>query len=296
MFYSNFRDVHSQSIIDISSLRSHRSRPSNPSPPANSPRCQSSELSRNQNRVQTRSPRLTHDDLCHSLSDDSLQEGFLQNTKQTVDQLFVRTHFNEVLEEIQHTLQPIVQQLREQIDRKQHLTRSERLQCLKSCAQFITETLTDHSCNVDRHCLEFVRLQQVLDRCLPKQRTHAAVQTSDDLEIDFTRLNISRNDAKSSFVPAPVIVPSERTPRFSSPSPKVTKPPSVTFASTHEGSVPPAAPTNDDQTRQKHFHRSVSRAFKQLTSDLHRMNHETPFQAHLSKYHRHDHSKKNVAK
>ena len=90
--------------------------------------------------------------------------------------------------------------------------------------------------------------------------------------------------------------PSERIPRVSSPSPKVKKPPLVTFASTHEGSVPPAARTTDDQTHQKHSHRSVSRAFKQLTSDLHRMNHETPFQAHLSKYHRHDHSKKNVAK
>ena len=295
MLYSNLRDFHSQSIIDISSLRSDKRRPSNP-PSLHFP---TSGLNRNQNRVPARPPRLPHHELCHSFSDDSLHDGFLQSTKQTVDQLFVRTHFNEVLEEIQHTLQPIVHQLREQIERKQNLSRDERFLCLKSCAQFIAESLTDRSCTIDRRCPEIVRLQQVLDRYLPRPKTHVAVQTSDELEIDLSRLNIGRNEIQTSFVPSsdtqPVIIPSERIPRDSSSVSKVKKAPLVTFASVHERPALPAR-TTDDLTRQKHSHRSVSRAFKQLTSDLHRMNHETPFQAHLAKYHRHEHSKKNVAK
>ena len=71
-------------------------------------------------------------------------------------------------------------------------------------------------------------------------------------------------------------------------SEKLKKPAKVSFISTDEPEIHPVR-TSDDLTDQKTYHRSVSRAFKKLNNDLQRMNHETPFKAHLSKYHKHNH-------
>ena len=104
----------SNSIIDISSN-------------------QHQKTSHNQNQIQS---------LCHSYSNDSLDKEFIKNTKQTFNKLFLQTNFNEILNQIQYTLQPIVDQLRQQIQRKKYLSKQDRFICMKSCAKFITETLT----------------------------------------------------------------------------------------------------------------------------------------------------------
>jgi hypothetical protein len=246
MFYPKLRHVPSNSIIDISPIQ-----PSKPFFYSSS-----SKSSYNQNRI---SSNLSHHQLCHAYSNDSLDKDFIQNTKQTFNKLFHQTNFNELLDQIQYTLQPIADQLRQKIQQKNYLSKQDRLICMKSCAKFITETLLNDQWNINDHLPEFHQLQNVLNQFLSKQRAHISTQTSEQLEIDMTQLQIGDNLEKISS------------------SQKLKKLPKASFVST------------DELTRQKNYHRSISRAFKKLNSDLQRMNHETPFQAHLSKYHKHNH-------
>ena len=62
-----------------------------------------------------------------------------------------------------------------------------------------------------------------------------------------------------------------------------------TSISAHDGSRVSNSRIQDSVSHQKRQHRHISRAFKQLTSELHRVDHETPFQAHLARYHQHRH-------
>ena len=230
MFYPKVRHAFSNSIIDISSDQHRR-------------------ISHNQNQIQS---------LCHSYSDDSLDKEFLKNTKQTIDKLFHQTNFNEILNQIQYTLQPIVEQLRQQIQRKKYLSKQDRFVCMKSCAKFITETLTHEQWDRNNNNFtELHQLQKVLNHFLSEQRINIPIQTNEQLERDMMKLQIDN-------------------------TPKIQKPHKVSFASTDEH------PT-DHLTRQKAYHKSVSRAFKKLNADLQKLNHETPFKAHLSKYHKHNH-------
>jgi hypothetical protein len=234
MFYPKLRHAPSNSIIDISS--------------------------HNQNQSPSRkSSYFSHHQLCHSYSDDSLDKQFLVNTKQTVDKLFQQTNFNGILDQIQFTLQPIVEQLRQQIQRKKYLSKQDRFVCMKSCAKFITETLIHEQWDRNNDFTELYQLQKILNHFLSKQ------QTDEQLEIDMNKLQIDK--------------PSKTTNLEGS---STHKPRRVSFVSTDEH------PT-DDLTRQKNYHKSVSRAFKKLNADLQKLNHETPFKAHLSKYHKHNH-------
>jgi hypothetical protein len=248
MFYSKLRHVPNNNIIDISHIQPSKS--------------SFKSSSYNQNRAQSQSrisSDLSHHQLCHSYSNDSLDKDFIQNTKQTFDKLFHQTNFNELLDQIQYTLQPIANQLRQKIQQKNDLSKQDRLICMKSCAKFITETLLNDQWNLNDHFPEFYQLQNVLNQFLSKERTTISTQTSEQLEIDMTQLQIDDNFEKISS------------------SQKLKKLPKVSFVSA------------DELTRQKNYHRSVSRAFKKLNVDLQRMNHETPFQSHLSKYHKHNH-------
>jgi hypothetical protein len=248
MFYSKLRHAPSNSIIDISSRQ--YSKPS-------------SKSSYNQNRAQSqpRTPSyFSHHQICHSYSNDSLDQEFIQNTKQTFNKIFHQTNFNEILNQIQCTLQPIVDQLRQQIQQKKYLSKQDRFICMKSCTKFIIETLLNDQWDIDHHFPEFYQLQQVLDRCLLKQRRDISTQTSEELERDMRQLKIDKKtDLELSSIQKP-----KKSSKISFISP-------------------------DNLTRQKNYHKSVSRAFKKLNIDLQKMNHETPFQAHLSKYHKHNH-------
>src|SRR5438094_821496 len=107
MFHSNLRHVSSNSLIDISPI--HHTK-----------KISSKHFSypHNQNRVQTelsKSSSIFHHHLCHSYSHDSLDRDFLHQTKQTLNKLFHQTNFHELLDQIQHTLQPLAEQLREKI-------------------------------------------------------------------------------------------------------------------------------------------------------------------------------------
>jgi hypothetical protein len=141
---------------------------------------------------------------------------------------------------------------------------------MKSCAKFITETLVNEKWDIDDRFTEFYQLKRVLDHFLPKQRTTISVQTSEELETDMMQLHIDNNLQKSS---------EEKTNVELLSTYKLKK-------STDERQIQSKA----DLTRQKKYHRSVSRAFRKLNTDLQKMNHETPFKAHLSKYHKHNHS------
>jgi len=224
MFYPKLRHASSNSIIDISSNHSTRS------------------PSYNQNQART-SSYFSHHQLCPSYSDDSLDKEFLENTKQTFNKLFHQTNFNQILHQIQYTLQPIVDQLRQQIQYKKYLSKHDRFISIKSCAKFIIETLLNERSDIDNHFTELYQLQQVLDRFLLKQRTDTSTQTNEQLETSREK----KLSSKISFI------------------------------------------SSDELTRQKNYHRSVSRAFRKLNTDLQKMNHETPFKSHLSKYHKHNH-------
>jgi hypothetical protein len=241
MFYSKLRHAPSNSIIDISSIQ------------------HSKNGSSNQNRIRSQprtSSYLSHHQLCHSYSDDSLDKDFIQHTKQTVDKLFRQTNFNETLDQIQYTLQPIAEQLRQEIQRKNSLSKRDRFICMKSCAKFITETLLNHQWNLDDSFTELYRLQHVLDHFL---LNHISVHTNEQL-VGNTVKETTNLQLPSKF----------------------------SFVSAGEHQISPVQST-DDLTRQKNYHRSVSHAFKQLNIGLQKLNHEIPFQAHLSKYHKHNH-------
>jgi hypothetical protein len=192
MFYSKCRHMTNESIIDISSIQSSSCRS------LNICRTDNVELStthmqnnnRNQNRVQTRSQRVIHRPSCHSTSDDSLNREFIHTTHDTLDRLFLRTNFDGVLDEIQLTLQPIVEQLREQIERKRELSKHDRVLCMKSCARFITETLIREPWIHTEFSKEFDRLRHILDRVPDKHGRHVAVQTQSELAIDMNKLRI----------------------------------------------------------------------------------------------------------
>ena len=108
--------------------------------------------------------------------------------------------------------------------------------------------------------LNFYQLQKVLNHFLSKQRTNISTQTNEQLERDMMKLQIDNTS-------------------------KIQKPHKVSFASKDDHQIQPT----DDLTRQKNYHKSVSRAFRKLNADLQKLNHETPFKAHLSKYHKHNH-------
>ena len=178
MFYSNPRRTPSHSVVDISSIQHGRSASSCHS------HSKSAKYNHNQNRIRS------HQQLCHSYSEDSLSREFFQGTKQTLDRLFVQTNFNGILDQIQHTLQPIVQQLRQQGDRRAHLSQRDRLHCMKSCAKFITETLRLAERDTYPNSPELYRLRQVLDRFSAVPHRHVSVQTDAPLEVDLMRLHI----------------------------------------------------------------------------------------------------------
>jgi len=258
MFYPKLRHTPSNSIIDISSIQHSKNGSSN--------------HSHNQNRIRSQlrtSSYFSHHQLCHSYSDDSLDKDFIQNTKQTVDKLFRQTNFNETLDQIQFTLQPIAEQLRQEIQRKNSLSKRDRVICMKSCAKFVTETLLNHQWNLDDSFTELYRLQHVLDHFLSNQRTNISVHTNEQLETGLRQLYIVNTVKETTNLQ----LPSTQTPF------------KVSFVSAGESPVQ----STDDLTRQKNSHRSVSHAFKQLNVGLQKLNHETPFQAHLSKYHKHNH-------
>jgi len=266
MFYPKLRHAPSNSIIDISSIQHSKKIFSNHST--------LSKSSYNQNRAQSQSrisSFVSHHQLCHSYSNDSLDKEFLQNTKQTFNKIFHQTNFNEILNQIQHTLQPIVDQLRQQIQQKKYLSKQDRFICMKSCAKFIIETLLNEQWDINDHFTELYQLQRVLDRFLLKQRTNISTQTSEQLETDLMQLNMKSSREKTNLEV------------FSTH--KLKKSPKVSFVSATERQIHPT----DDLIRQKNYHRSVSRAFRKLNTDLQKMNHETPFKAHLSKYHKHNH-------
>lgn len=243
MFHSKLRHVSSNSLIEISPLY-HSKKISS----------KYSSYSHNQNRVQNNlsSSISHHHHLCHSYSHDSLDRDVLHQTKHTWDKLFHQSNFHQLLDQIQHTLQPLAEQLREKIQEKKHLSKQDRFICMKSCAKFLIETLQNDHWNIDEHFPELYQLQNFL---LTKQQTSTSTQTDHQLDID------------------------ERKSVLSSKSKKQSK----------SSIVPP-----DDLTRQKHYHRSISRAFKKLNIDLQKLHHETPFQSHLSKYHTHNHDNKNL--
>jgi hypothetical protein len=219
MFYPKVRHTSSNSIIDISSYSSHHQ-------------------------------------LCHSYSNDSLDQEFVENTKETFNKIFHQTNFNEILHQIQYTLQPIVDQLRQQIQYKKYLSKQDRFICMKSCAKFITETLINEQWDIDDHFTEFYQLKRVLDRVL----TNISAQTSEELETNMMQLNIGDSLKKISG------------------ENKLKKSLKI-----------PSIQSKADLTCQKNYHRSVSRAFRKLNVDLQKMNHQTPFKVHLSKYHKHNH-------
>jgi hypothetical protein len=279
MSYSKLRNARSSSIIDISSsiqsskrVPSHHSHIRRPSPTPKS------NFNYNQNRARSQQRTFSpasHRSLCHSHSDDSLDQDFIQNTKHTVEKLFHRTNFNQILDQIQGTLQPITAQLRERIERKKHLSKKDRLLCLKSCARFIIETVLDHQWYCDDKLTELNELQRVLARSFSHRRIDASVQTSEQLETAMRQLQINKSVEKTIH---PQSVPAE----------KLKKPPRISFASAEERTTrqPQAM---DHLSRQKLSHRSMSSVFKKLNTELQRLHHETPFQSHLSNYHRHNH-------
>ena len=237
MFNSKLRHVSLSSLVDISPVRH-------------------SSYSHNQNRVQTElqnSSSIFDHQLCHSYSHDSLDKNFLHNTQQTFNELFHQTNFHEVLDQIQHTLQPIAKQLREKIEEKKNFSKEDRLICMKSCAKFLIKTLHNNQWNIDEQFPELYQLHDFLDQFLSKQRTSTSTQTDHPLDIDDKRSSSS----KSKKLPKNSVV------------------------------------STDELARQKHYHRSISRAFRKLNLDLQKLHHETPFQSHLSKYHKHNHENKN---
>ena len=236
MFNLKLRHVSSNSLIDISPIYHSK---------------KISLYSQNQNRMATelfKSRSNFHHQLCHSYSHDSLDREFLHQTKQTCDKLFHQSHFNELLDQIQQTLQPIAEQLREKIEEKKNFSKQDRLICMKSCAKFLIETLRNDQWNIDKHFPELIQLQHFLENYLPKQRTNIFTQTDDQRDVDEK------------------IVSSKKVAKVST----------------------------DDLARQKHYHRSISRAFRKLNLDLQKLHHETPFQSHLSKYHKHNHDNKKL--
>lgn len=236
MFNLKLRHVSSNSLIDISPIYHSK---------------KVSLYSQNQNRLSSelsKSRSTLHHQLCHSYSHDSLDREFLHQTKQTCDKLFHQSHFNELLDQVQQTLQPIAEQLREKIEEKKNFSKQDRLICMKSCAKFLIKTLRNDQWNIDEHFPELIQLQHFLGNYLPKQRTNIFTQTDDQRDVDEK------------------IVSSKK----------------VSIVST------------DDLTRQKHYHRSISRAFRKLNLDLQKLHHETPFQSHLSKYHKHNHDNKKL--
>ncbi|CAF0945280.1 unnamed protein product [Adineta steineri] len=237
MFYSKLRHAPSNSIIDISNHNQNRAR--------------------SQTRV---SSYLSHHHLCSSYSDDSLDKEFIENTKQTVDKLFQQTNFNKILDQIQCTLHPVIEQFRQQIQRKNYLSKQDRFKCMKSCAKFITEVLLNEQWEFDYQITELYHLQQVLDHFLTNPRTNKSVQTNEQLETDMMHLQI---DNKKKLSKNSLLSSDERS---NLPKQSI-----------------------DNLTRQKLYHKSVSTAFKKLNDDLQKLNHETPFQSHLSKYHKHHH-------
>lgn len=195
-----------RSLVDISSIRS----------------------SQNQNRI------------CCASSDESFNDEFLRRrTKTNISEIFHQTHLEDLLEQIQQSLTPIVDQLRQQLDDKNVLTRKQRWNCMKTCAKFLCENLINEKFDLMKNDenIEFIRLRQLLSRSFSSKQIHIGVQTNDDeLENHFHRLTIETNE-----------------------------------------------------NRQKFYHRSASRAFRKLTSDLHRRTDEIPFQSHLKRYHQHRH-------
>lgn len=234
MFYSKVRSISSHSIIDICA----------PEPPA--------KLSYNHSSSSS-SYLYNHFHRCHSsFSHDSLNKEFVENTKQKCKDLFHQTNFNQLLNQIQSTLQPVVKQLREEIQNKKTLSKQERLACLKTCTKFITDTLmNDDQFDVIYRSNELIRLQQLLNRYLSKSQNDVFTQTETSVNIDLRKLKIN-DETKVSFVSKPI----------------------------------------DQLARQKAVHRSMSRTFRKLNNDLQKLNHEIPFQSHLAKYHKHNHHEK----
>lgn len=239
MFYSKVRSISSHSIIDICS----------PQP--------STKFSFNQNRQSLSN----HHHRCHSLSHDSLDKDFIEHTKQKCKDLFHQTNFNQLLGQIQSTLQPVVKQLRQEIQNQKSLSKQERLVCLKSCAKFITETLINEEYDGICQSNEFIRLQQMLNCCLTKSQNHVFTQTETSVDVDLRKLKI--DDGQSE------------------------KPTKISFVSKVADRT-----IDGELARQKTLHRSMSRTFRKLNSDLRKLNHEIPFKSHLAKYHRHNHHEK----
>lgn len=201
-----------------------------------------------------KSRSIVHHQLCHTYSHDSLDREFLQQTKQTCDKLFHQSHFNQLLDQIQQTLQPIAEQLREKIEEKKNFSKQDRLICMKSCAKFLIETLRNNQWNIDEDLPELIQLQHFLEYYLPKPHTHVLTQTDDPTDVNekITSSIKAKKNVKASIV------------------------------------------STDDLARQKHYHRSISHAFRKLNLDLQKLHHETPFQSHLSKYHKHNHDNKKL--
>ncbi|UJR35651.1 hypothetical protein I4U23_028401 [Adineta vaga] len=254
MFHSKLRHAPSNSIIDISSHYSHEP---------------TSKYNFNQNRARSHSRTssfISHRHLCHSPSTDSLEKVFIPNTKQTVEKLFLQTNFNQILDQIQDTLQPITKQLRQRIERKKYLSKQDRLFCMKSCVKFLTETLLNEQWTFDDQFTELYELQHLLNRLLLNQRINTSVQASEQLETHMMQLHIDKT------------LPIENLKKSSK----------ISFVSSDKQYNPPIQ-SKDHLSRQQIYHKSVSSAFKKLNSDLQKLNHETPFKAHLSKYHKHNH-------
>lgn len=252
MSFFKVHHVQSQSLIDISSIQSRRNR--------------------NQNRISSRSRLRSshpHHVCCSSREESRNDEFFLHQTKQTLSELFHQTHFHDLLGQIQQTLRPIVTELRDHLQKKEVLTREERLNCMKSCAQFISQTLINERFHFDEHFIELDRLRELLNRSFSIRRFEVAIQTDDDpLEKDLRRLSID---------------PEENVPRLSSTL-SDEKVPKIEERKTDRSSF-----VLHDRHHQKTSHRSASRAFRKLTSELHRMHDELPFQSHLRRYHQHQH-------
>ena len=190
---------------------------------------------------------------CHSFSHDSLDKEFIENTKQKCKDFFHQTNFNQFLHQIQTTLQPVAEQLRQEIQKKKSLSKRERFVCLKSCAKFITETLiNDKYDDFIYQPNEFIRLQQTLNCCSMKSTTNVFTQTEPALDFDLRKLRIDDSQKEKK----------------------------------------PTIHSTDQLTRQRTIHRSMSRTFRKLNHDLQKLNHEIPFQSHLAKYHRHNYHEK----
>ncbi|CAF1592237.1 unnamed protein product [Adineta ricciae] len=252
-FYSKPRHVPSNSVVDISrSVQRSKhvfSKHNN---------------NYNQNRARS-SSFVSHHRLCHSHSDDSLEKNFIECTKETVEKLFVRTKFNQMLDQIQDTLQPIAEQLRQRIECKQRLSKQDRLLCMKSCAKFLVEAILNEHWHFDNNFSELYELQHALNHSLPATNIDTIAQTNKQLENDFMQLHIDKTPEKADSSIS--ILPKD----------------------SKKSSGGKSFQPTDHLTRQQIRHRSVSSAFHKLNTDLQKLHHETPFKSHLSKYHKHNH-------